>query len=128
VGRGTSEEVTTAVLAERIERIKQRLKGVEDGFAAYREDEETAIRHSDIRTMEQAHVYPTECRRPAGRRAMMPEPAKHATDAAMATSAAAAMLEMLPDVLSIIAAVLSIIWFALRIWESETVKGWRRRK
>ena len=32
----------------------------------------------------------------------------------------------LPDYLAMVAALLSIIWFGIRIWESETVKRWRK--
>lgn len=56
----------------------------------------------------------------------LPEQIKHTTDAVAATSAPAAFFGWLPDALSIIAVLLSIVWFALRIWESETVKGWRK--
>ena len=53
------------------------------------------------------------------------EPAKHVLDAAAGTAVVATWLDWLPDVLSVIGLLLSIIWFLLRIWESETVKGFR---
>lgn len=34
------------------------------------------------------------------------------------------MQQVLPD----IAAILSIIWLAIRIWETNTVRGWRGKK
>ena len=32
----------------------------------------------------------------------------------------------LPDYLAMVAALLSIVWLAIRIWESKTVKRWRK--
>ncbi|MDH5557623.1 MAG: hypothetical protein OEZ03_09745 [Alphaproteobacteria bacterium] len=50
---------------------------------------------------------------------------KQGADATAGTAVVATWLEWLPDSLSIIAAFLSIVWFLIRIWESETVKGLR---
>jgi hypothetical protein len=49
------------------------------------------------------------------------ESAKHTADAAAGATVVVTWLDYLPD----IAAALSIIWFLIRIWESETVKGLR---
>lgn len=48
---------------------------------------------------------------------------KNGIDAVAVTSAVVSW--GLPDYLGMIAAFLSIIWFLIRIWESETVKGLR---
>lgn len=52
------------------------------------------------------------------------ESAKHAADAVAGTTVVVTWLDYLPDV----AAALSIIWFLIRIWESETVKEFRGKK
>lgn len=52
------------------------------------------------------------------------EDLKHLLDISSVVSAVGAFFKMLPDV----AALLTVIWFALRIWESETVKEWRGKK
>ena len=56
------------------------------------------------------------------------EPVKQTTDILAGTAVGAAWLNMLPDLLSIIALALSIVWFMIRIWESETVKDWRNKE
>lgn len=48
---------------------------------------------------------------------------KNGVDVAAMGSAAASW--GLPDYLGMIAAAFSIVWFAIRIWESETVKSFR---
>jgi hypothetical protein len=50
------------------------------------------------------------------------ETAKHAVDVAAVGVAGATWVDWLPDV----AAGLSIVWLLIRIWESETVKGFRK--
>lgn len=52
----------------------------------------------------------------------MTEQAKHAADIAAGSAVVAAWLDWLPQVLEIVVLILTAIWFALRIWESETVK------
>lgn len=52
------------------------------------------------------------------------EPIKHVIDALSIGAAVATFFSWLPD----IAALLSVIWLILRIWESETVKGWTGRE
>jgi hypothetical protein len=52
------------------------------------------------------------------------ESAKHAVDAVATGTVVVTWLDFLPDV----AAGLSIVWFLLRIWESETVKGFRGKQ
>lgn len=49
------------------------------------------------------------------------ETAKHTIDAVATGTVVVTWLDYLPD----IAAGLSIVWFLIRIWESETVKGFR---
>lgn len=49
------------------------------------------------------------------------ESAKQTVDAVAAATVAVTWLDYLPS----IAAGLSIVWFLIRIWESETVKGLR---
>lgn len=49
---------------------------------------------------------------------MTQETAKHVADAGAVAVAGAAWVDWLPS----LAAILSIIWLLLRIWESETVK------
>ena len=46
------------------------------------------------------------------------ESVKHSLDAAAGATVIVTWLDYLPD----IAAALSIVWFLIRIWESETVK------
>lgn len=52
------------------------------------------------------------------------ESAKHTVDAVAGATVVVTWLDYLPD----IAAALSIVWFLIRIWESETVKELRRKK
>jgi len=56
----------------------------------------------------------------------VPEPVKHITDAAAVAVAGATWLDWLPD----LAAALSVLWLAIRIYETRTVQGlvkrWRR--
>lgn len=49
------------------------------------------------------------------------ETAKQTVDAVAGATVVVTWLDYLPD----IAAFLSIVWFLIRIWESETVKGFR---
>lgn len=48
---------------------------------------------------------------------------KHVIDALSIGLVVGTVVKMLPA----IAAVLSIVWSAIRIWESETVRGWTGR-
>jgi len=48
---------------------------------------------------------------------------KSGLDVAAVAGGFGSWLALLPDV----AAILSIIWLAVRIWETETVKRWTRR-
>jgi len=50
----------------------------------------------------------------------IPEGAKHLADAISVTAMLGALFQMLPN----IAALLTIIWTGLRIYESATVQGW----
>lgn len=43
-------------------------------------------------------------------------------DVTAATSTGAVWMGMLPEMLTIIATTLTIIWFAIRIWETETIQ------
>jgi len=52
------------------------------------------------------------------------EPAKHVVDALSILT----VLGTLVDVLPAVAALLSIIWSLLRIYESKTVQGWLGKK
>jgi hypothetical protein len=49
---------------------------------------------------------------------------KHILDVAAAGTAAATLLQWLPAV----AALFTIIWTGIRIWETETVRRWTGRK
>lgn len=51
------------------------------------------------------------------------ESAKHSLDGAAGVTVLVTWLDFLPDV----AAAVSIIWFLIRIWESDTVKELRLR-
>lgn len=50
----------------------------------------------------------------------IPNGAKHLADAISVTAMLGTLFQMLPN----IAALLTIIWTGLRIFESETVRGW----
>jgi hypothetical protein len=52
------------------------------------------------------------------------EPAKHVVDALSILTVLGTLVEFLPA----IAALLSIIWSLLRIYESKTVQGWLGKK
>jgi hypothetical protein len=52
------------------------------------------------------------------------EPAKHVVDALSILTVLGTLFEYLPSV----AALLSIIWSLLRIYESKTVQGWLGKK
>jgi len=53
----------------------------------------------------------------------MIESSKEVLDVAAGSTALLAMAAWLPPVSSLFA----IIWFAVRIWESDTVRGWSNR-
>jgi len=53
-----------------------------------------------------------------------PEGVKHVADALSVTTMLGTLFQMLPN----IAALLTIVWTTLRIFESETVQGWLGRK
>jgi hypothetical protein len=52
------------------------------------------------------------------------ETTKHIVDAVSLMTVAGTLIDMLPA----IAALFSIVWSAIRIWETDTVKGWTGRK
>lgn len=52
------------------------------------------------------------------------ETAKQLIDIASLATVIGTLSEMLPAV----AAIFSIVWSAIRIWETDTVKGWTRRR
>ncbi|CAB5223993.1 hypothetical protein UFOVP393_25 [uncultured Caudovirales phage] len=52
------------------------------------------------------------------------ETTKHVIDALSVATVLGTLVEMLPS----IAAVFTIVWTAIRIWETETVRSWTGRK
>jgi hypothetical protein len=52
------------------------------------------------------------------------ESTKHAVDALSVVTVVGTLVEFLPAV----AAIFTIVWTAIRIWETETVRGWRGKK
>jgi hypothetical protein len=52
------------------------------------------------------------------------EPAKHVVDALSIMTVLGTLMDILPSV----AALLSIVWSLLRIYESKTVQGWLGKK
>lgn len=52
------------------------------------------------------------------------ESTKHVFDALSVVTVLGTLVEFLPS----IAALFTIIWTALRIWEMDTVRGWRGKK
>ena len=52
------------------------------------------------------------------------ETTKQLIDVASLATVAGTLTDMLPA----IAAIFSIVWSAIRIWETDTVKGWTGRK
>jgi hypothetical protein len=52
------------------------------------------------------------------------EPAKHVVDALSIMTVLGTLMDILPAV----AAILSIVWSLLRIYESKTVQGWLGKK
>jgi hypothetical protein len=52
------------------------------------------------------------------------EGTKHAVDAISVVTVVGTLVEFLPA----IAAVFTIVWTAIRIWETDTVKSWTGRK
>lgn len=54
----------------------------------------------------------------------IPEGMKHLLDALSIGTMLGTLFQMLPN----IAALLTIVWTALRIYESRTVQGWLKRK
>jgi hypothetical protein len=51
------------------------------------------------------------------------EAAKHVVDALSVATVLGTLVEFLPSV----AALFTVIWTGIRIWETDTVKGWFRR-
>ncbi len=51
------------------------------------------------------------------------ENSKHVVDALSVFTVLGTLVEMLPS----IAAVFTIVWTSIRIWETETVRGWTGR-
>jgi hypothetical protein len=51
------------------------------------------------------------------------ESAKHVVDALSVITVLGTLVEMLPS----IAAVFTIVWTGIRIWETDTVRGWTGR-
>ena len=54
----------------------------------------------------------------------MDEPTKHAIDAASIFTAVGSVLQWLPEV----AAIFTIVWTGIRIYETKTVQAWVKRK
>jgi hypothetical protein len=52
------------------------------------------------------------------------EGTKHAVDALSVVTVVGTLVEFLPA----IAAVFTIVWTAIRIWETDTIKSWTGRK
>ncbi len=52
---------------------------------------------------------------------------KTVVDVAAMGAGIGSWLSLIPDILSPVAALFSIIWLGLRIWETETVKNWTGR-
>lgn len=52
------------------------------------------------------------------------EPTKHVLDALSVITVVGALVDILPA----IAALFTIVWTGLRIWESDTVREWTKRK
>jgi hypothetical protein len=52
------------------------------------------------------------------------EGTKHAVDAISVVTVVGTLVEFLPA----IAAVFTIVWTAIRIWETDTIKSWTGRK
>ena len=52
------------------------------------------------------------------------ESAKHVIDFLSVVTVLGTLVEMLPS----IAAVFTIVWTAIRIWETDTVRGWTGRQ
>lgn len=52
------------------------------------------------------------------------ETSKHVVDALSVVTVLGTLVEMLPS----IAAVFTIVWTSIRIWETETVRGWTGRR
>ena len=52
------------------------------------------------------------------------EVAKHVIDAVSVFTVVGTLIDMLPS----IAALFTIVWTGIRIWESKTVQGWLKRK
>lgn len=51
------------------------------------------------------------------------ESSKHVVDALSVATVLGTLVEMLPS----IAAVFTIVWTSIRIWETDTVRGWTGR-
>lgn len=54
-------------------------------------------------------------------------PATKAADALAMSSVVANVLGWLPTTLTVISTLITIIYFSLQIYESNTVKGWRKK-
>lgn len=52
------------------------------------------------------------------------ESSKHVVDAVSVFTVLGTLIEMLPS----IAAVFTIVWTSIRIWETDTVRGWTGRR
>ena len=52
------------------------------------------------------------------------EGTKHAVDALSVVTVVGTLIEFLPAV----AAIFTIVWTAIRIWETDTIKSWTGRK
>jgi hypothetical protein len=52
------------------------------------------------------------------------ESTKHVVDGVSAATVVGTLVDMLPST----AAVFTIVWTAIRIWETDTVRGWTGRK
>lgn len=51
------------------------------------------------------------------------DPVKHAADVSLILVGIGALAKVLPS----LAALLTVLWLAIRIWESDTVRGWTNR-
>ena len=58
----------------------------------------------------------------------MSEPYRQALDGLSLGSVLAGLFGLLPDILTGLSTILAIVWMAIRIYETDTVKSWLRRR
>jgi hypothetical protein len=58
---------------------------------------------------------------------MNPQEIKTAADGAAVVVGVAGFMQWFPPVVGLIGGVLTVVWFAIRIWETDTVKGFTGR-